>query len=187
MTQDDQIQSILNKMQAMFNGAVGPNNRTEYMRMKNVSGIDWHFSLTAEDIINQKIPRMVAGCTGIAKVFCKYATDAGLNFFVLTTARVADLAGAADDHAAGNAERIINGHQIIAVRDENGKLRAFDPGLQELRYRKSDIYVGRILKLHFGDVIPHVITAILTPAEYNKIDTYKKLRDVYVNGVDKKA
>lgn len=187
MTQDELIQSLLDEMHAMFNGAVGPNNRTEYMRMKNVSGIDWHFSLTAEDIINQKIPRMVAGCTGIAKVFCKYATDAGLNFFVLTTARVADLAGAADDHAAGNAERIINGHQIIAVRDENGKLRAFDPGLQELRYRKSDIYVGRILKLYFGDVIPHVITAILTPAEYNKIDTYKKLRDVYVNGVDKKA
>lgn len=187
MTQDDQIQSILDKMHTMFDGAVGPNNRAEYMRMKNVSGIDWHFSLTAEDIINQKIPRMVAGCTGIAKVFCKYATDAGLDFFVLTTARVADLAGAADDHAAGNAERIINGHQIIAVRDENGKLRAFDPGLQELRYRKSDIYVGRILKLHFDDVIPHVITAILTLAEYNKIDTYKKLRDVYVNGVDKKA
>ena len=122
MTQDDQIQSILDKMHTMFDGAVGPNNRAEYMRMKNVSGIDWHFSLTAEDIINQKIPRMVAGCTGIAKVFCKYATDAGLDFFVLTTARVADLAGAADDHAAGNAERIINGHQIIAVRDENGKL-----------------------------------------------------------------
>lgn len=182
MHQDAQIQSILNKMHTMFDGAVGPNNRADYMRMKNVSGIDWHFSLTAKDIINQKIPRMVAGCTGIAKVFCKYATDAGLNFFVLTTARVADLAGAADDHAAGNAERIINGHQIIAVRDENGKLRAFDPGLQELRYRKSDIYVGRILKLYFGDVIPHVITAILTPAEYNKIDTYKKLRDLYVNG-----
>ena len=187
MTQDDQIQSILDKMHAMFNGAVGPNNRAEYMRMKNVSGIDWHFSLTAEDIINQKIPRMVAGCTGIAKVFCKYATDAGLNFFVLTTARVADLAGAADDHAAGNAERIINGHQIIAVRDETGKLRAFDPGLQELRYIKPDIYVGSIVKFRFDDVIPHVITAILTPAEYNKIDTYKKLRDVYVNGVDKKA
>jgi len=117
-----------------------------------------------------------------AKVFCKYATDAGLNFFVLTTARVADLAGAADDHAAATAERIINGHQIIAVRDENGKLRAFDPGLQELRYIKPDIYVGSIVKFRFDDVIPHVITAILTPAEYNKIDTYKKLRDLYVNG-----
>lgn len=72
MHQDAQIQSILNKMHTMFDGAVGPNNRAEYMRMKNVSGIDWHFSLTAEDIINQKIPRRVAGCTGIAKVFCKY-------------------------------------------------------------------------------------------------------------------
>ena len=78
MTQDDKIQSLLDKMHTMFNGAVGPNNRAEYMRQHNVSGIDWHFSLSADDIINQKIPRMVAGCTGIAKVFCKYATDASM-------------------------------------------------------------------------------------------------------------
>ena len=187
MTQDDQIQSLLDKMHAMFNGAVGPNNRAEYMRQHNVSGIDWHFSLSADEIINQKIPRMVAGCTGIAKVFCKYATDAGLDCVVLTTARIENMDGAAQDIKEGKKERIISGHQIIAVYDKNGKLRAFDPGQKELKYIKSEIKVGNIINFRFdGAVVPHLITAILPPAEYSKINTYKKLRDVYVNGVDNK-
>lgn len=187
MTQDDQIQSLLDKMHAMFNGAVGPNNRVEYMRQHNVSGIDWHFSLSADDIINQKIPRAVAGCTGIAKVFCKYATDAGLDCVVLTTARIENLNGALQDIKEGKKERVISGHQIIAVYDKNGKLHAFDPGQKELKYIKSEIEVGNIINFRFdGAVVPHLITAILPPAEYSKIDTYKKLRDVYVNGVDNK-
>ena len=187
MTQDEKIQSLLDKMHAMFNGAVGPNNRAEYMRQHNVSGIDWHFSLTADDIINQKIPRAVAGCTGIAKLFCKYATEAGLDCVVLTTARIENLNGVAQDIKEGKKERIISGHQIIAVRDKNGKLRAFDPGQKELKYIKAEIKVGNIINFRFnGAVVPHLISAILPPAEYNKIDTYKKMRDVYVNGVDNK-
>ena len=187
MTQDDQIQSILDKMHAMFNGAVGPNNRAEYMRQHNVGGIDWHFSLSADDIMNQKIPRAVAGCIGIAKVFCKYATDAGLDCVVLTTARIENMNRAMQDAKEGKKERVINGHQIIAVRDKNGKLRAFDPGHKELKYIKAEIKVGNIINFRFdGVVVPHLISAILPPAEYNKIDTYKKLRDVYVNGVDTK-
>ena len=187
MKQDELIQSLLDKMHAMFDKAIGPNNRSEYMQQHNVSGIDWHFSLSADDIINQKIPRAVAGCTGIAKVFCKYATDAGLDCVVLTTARIENLDGAAQDIKEGKKERIINGHQIIAVYDKNGKLRAFDPGQKELKYIKSEIKVGNIINFRFdGTVVPHLITAILTPTEYSKIDTYKKLRDIYVNGVDNK-
>ena len=187
MTQDDQIQSLLDKMHTMFDGAVGPNNRAEYMRQHNVSGTDWHFSLSADDIINQKIPRAVAGCTGIAKVFCKYATDAGLDCVVLATARIENLNGVAQDIKEGKKERVISGHQIIAVYDKNGQLRAFDPGQKELKYIKPEIKVGNIINFRFdGAVVPHVITAILTPAEYNKIDTYKKLRDVYINGADNK-
>ena len=187
MKQDNLIQSLLDKMHAMFDKAIGPNNRSEYMRQHNVSGIDWHFSLSADDIINQKIPRAVAGCTGIAKVFCKYATDAGLDCVVLTTARIENLNGALQDIKEGKKERVISGHQIIAVYDKNGKLHAFDPGQKELKYIKSEIEVGNIINFRFdGAVVPHLITAILPPAEYSKIDTYKKLRDVYVNGVDNK-
>ena len=175
MTQDDQIQSILDKMHAIFDRAAGPNNRSEYMRQHNVSGIDWHFSLSADDIIKQKIPRAVAGCTGKAKVFSKLATEAGLKHVVLTTARMADLNAAEQDRKSGKKERIISGHQIIAVYDENGKLRAFDPGLKELKYIKSEIQVGNIIKFRFGgEIIPHTITAILTPQEFAKVNTIKK-------------
>lgn len=187
MKQDELIQSLLDKMHAMFDKAIGPNNRSEYMRQHNVSGIDWHFSLSADDIINQKIPRAVAGCTGISKVFSKLATEAGLKHVVLTTARMADLNAAEQDRKSGKKERIISGHQIIAVYDENGKLRAFDPGLKELKYIKSDIQVGNIIKFRFGgEVVPHRITAILAPQKFAKVNTYKKLRDLYIYESDNK-
>lgn len=183
MNQDNLIQSLLDKMHAMFDKAIGPNNRSEYMRQHNVSGIDWHFSLSAEDIIEQRVPRAVAGCTGISKVFSKLATEAGLKHVVLTTARMADLNAAEQDRKSGKKERIISGHQIIAVYDENGKLRAFDPGRKELRYIKSDIQVGNIINFHFGgEVVPHRITAILAPQKFAKVNTYKKLRDLYICG-----
>lgn len=189
MRQDELIQSLLDKMHAIFDRAAGPNNRSEYMRQHNVSGIDWHFSLSADDIIKQNIPRAVAGCTGKAKVFSKLMTEAGLKHVVLTTARIADLNGAEQDRKDGKKERIISGHQIIAVYDENGKLRAFDPGLKELKYIKSEIQVGNIIKFRFGgEIIPHTITAILAPQEFAKVNTYKKLRDLYICGSgDKKS
>lgn len=183
VNQDNLIQSLLDKMHAMFDKAIGPNNRSEYMRQHNVSGIDWHFSLSADDIIEQRVPRAVAGCTGISKVFSKLATEAGLKHVILTTARIADLNGAEQDRKDGKKERIINGHQIIAVYDENGKLRAFD----QLGYIKSEIKVGNIINFHFGgEVVPHRITAILTPQEFSRVNTYKKLRDLYVYGSDGK-
>lgn len=181
--QDKLIQSLLDKMHAIFDRAAGPNNRAEYMRQHNVSGIDWHFSLSVDDIIEQRVPRAVAGCTGISKVFSKLATEAGLKHVVLTTARIADLNGAEQDRKDGRKERIISGHQIIAVYDEKGNLRAFDPGRKELGYIKSDIQVGNIINFQFSvGVLPHRITAILTPQEFAKVNTYKKLRDLYVYG-----
>ena len=187
MNQDNLIQSLLDKMHAMFDKAIGPNNRSEYMQQHNVGGIDWHFSLSAEDIIEQRVPRAVAGCTGRSKVFSKLATEAGLKHVVLTTARMADLNAAEQDRKSGKKERIISGHQIIAVYDENGKLRAFDPGLKELKYIKSDIQVGNIIKFRFGgEIIPHTITAILAPQKFAKVNTYKKLRDLYVYESDNK-
>ena len=183
MNQDNLIQSLLDKMHAIFDRAAGPNNRSEYMRQHNVSGIDWHFSLSADDIIKQKIPRAVAGCTGISKVFSKLATEAGLKHVVLTTARIVDLNGAEQDRKDGKKERVINGHQIIAVYDEKGNLRAFD----QLGYIKSEIKVGNIINFYFGgEVVSHRITAILTPQEFTEVNTYKKLRDLYVYGSDGK-
>ena len=183
MTQDEKIQSVINRVQDLFAHSVGPSNRHEYMRLHGVHGNDWIFGLSADDIINQKIPRTVVGCSGIASVFIKYATEAGLNCVVLPTAMQKDLDGAAQDRKNGERERTINGHQIVAVRDANGVLRAFDPGQPRLRYLDTQVAVGTTINFHFGACR---IAAILSPSEYAKIDTYKKLRDVYVNAGEKK-
>lgn len=91
--------------------------------------------------------------------------------------------GAAQDRKNGERERTINGHQIVAVRDANGVLCAFDPGQPRLRYLDTPVAVGTTINFHFGACR---IAAILSPSEYAKIDTYKKLRDVYVSGTDYK-
>lgn len=179
MTQDEKIQSILDRIQELFAHSVGPRNRREYMQLHGSHGIDWSFGLTADDIINRKIPRAVCGCSGIASVFIKYAGECGLDCVALTTAMQKDLDGAAQDRKDGKRERVVNGHQIIAVRDANGVLRAFDPGKPELKYLDTPVTVGTIINFNFGACR---ITAILSPSEYEKIDTYKKLRDINVNG-----
>lgn len=183
MTQDEKIQLILDKMDSLFTNATGPNNRAEYMKQHGVHGLDWHFSLSADDIINRKIPPAVAGCTGIAKVFCKFASEMGLDCVVLATARVADMDAAEKDHKMGCRERTISGHQIIAVRDEHGTFRAFDPGRKRLKYIDTPVRIGGVIPFVFGgQEIPHRITAVLSPAEYANINTYQKLRDLYMNG-----
>lgn len=183
MTQDEKIQSILDRIQELFAHSVGPRNRREYMQLHGFHGIDWSFGLTADDIINRKIPPAVCGCSGIASVFIKYAGECGLDCVALPTAMQKDLDGAAQDRKNGERERTINGHQIVAVRDAKGVLRAFDPGHPRLRYLDTQVTVGATINFHFGACR---IAAILSPSEYAKIDTYKKLRDVYVNAGEKK-
>ena len=83
----------------------------------NNSRTNWKFGLSANQIINLKIPNDVVGSTGICKVFCKFARDAGLDCFVVLAADVEHLS---DDR------NIINGAQFIAV-ESGGELRAFSP------------------------------------------------------------
>jgi len=56
-----QIQEILNKLHEILRGAQGPRTRREYMESKGFTGRDWHFSLTADEIIKNKIPGNVIG------------------------------------------------------------------------------------------------------------------------------
>ena len=176
MNQDDLIQSLLDKMHAMFNANVvfDPKNgkqvdRSEYMKQRK-EPVDNIFTWSADYIIKNKIPRNVVGCTGTARVFSKLATEAGLDVFVVETARIADL---------NQENREINGHQIIAVYDKEGNLRAFDPGKQKLKYINKKITIGNNIDFVFGgEVIPHQIMAILTPEEFSKINTRQKLHDL---------
>ena len=179
----EQIQDILTKMDDMFRHAVGPRNRRQYMESIGVSGLDWHFSLGAQEIIDKKIPASVAGCTGRAKVFCKMASDAGIECFAICTAvnRDRDMAKAGIKTKSGR-EPIIGGHQIIAVKID-GRLKMFDPGHQELNFLSEKVQVGNMVNFHFTDGSdPYLITAILTPDEYAKVNTYQKLRNIYASG-----
>lgn len=184
---DEKINSIIRQLHNIFHNAIGPRNRREYMHENNIcGGIDWHFSLSADDIIKNKIPAAVVGCTGIAKVFCKFASEMGLDCVVIATARISDMDAAEKDRKMGRRERTISGHQIIAVRDKNGTLRAFDPGRKCLKYIDTPVQIGGIIPFIFGgQEMPHRITAILSPAEFANINTYKKLRDLYVKSNNK--
>lgn len=173
----EKIQSILDRMHEILHNAVGPRNRREYMMEHGITGRDWHFSLTADDIIKDKIPANVMGCTGRAKLFCKLAADTGLPCFAVCTAYEPDW-----NDARGGKEHTISGHQVIAV-EIDGKLRMFDPGKQKLEFIDTDVVVGNLVDFGFRDMPGrYLITAIMSPEEYAKINTYQKLRNVYASG-----
>ena len=171
------IKKILTKMDGMFRHAIGPGDRREYMMKKGITDRDWHFSLTADDIIKNKIPANVMGCTGRAKLFCKLAADVGLPCFAICTAYEPDW----NDVRGGN-EHTIGGHQVIAVKID-GQLRMFDPGKSRLEFINTDVVVGNLVDFGFRNMPGrYLITAIMSPDEYAKIDTYQKLRNVYASG-----
>ncbi|MCM1294746.1 MAG: hypothetical protein NC311_04250 [Muribaculaceae bacterium] len=173
---EQKIQSIIDKMHEIFRASVGANNRAKYMRENSIpDNIDWSFSLSADDIIQNKIPPRVAGCTGRAKVFCKLATDVCLPCYVVTTANYADWM-----RARAGYPNIINGHQIIAV-EIDGALRAFGPGREKLEWIPGTVAPG-----HFINAIrnrpAYLITAIVPRDEFGGCNTYQKLRNLYTSG-----
>lgn len=173
----EKIQSILDRMHEILHNAVGPRSRREYMESIGVGGRDWHFSLTADDIIKDKIPANVMGCTGRAKLFCKLAADAGLPCFAVCTAYEPDW-----NDARGGKEHTISGHQVIAV-EIDGKLCMFDPGKPKLAFIDTDVVVGNLVDFGFRDMPGrYLITAIMSPKEYAKTNTYQKLRNIYASG-----
>lgn len=173
----EQIQSVLDRMHEILHNAIGPRNRREYMMEYGITGRDWHFSLTADDIIKDKIPANVMGCTGRAKLFCKLAADVGLPCFAICTAYEPDW-----NDARGGKEHTISGHQVIAV-EIDGKLCMFDPGKPKLAFIDTDVVVGNLVDFGFRDMPGrYLITAIMFPEEYAKINTYQKLRNVYASG-----
>ena len=171
-----QIQDILDNLHEILRSAQGPRTRREYMESKGFTGRDWHFLLTAEEIIKNKIPGDVIGCTGRARLFCKLAGNS-LPCFAVCTAYEPDW-----NDARGGKEHTISGHQVIAV-EIDGKLRMFDPGKPQLEFLDTDVVVGNLVDFGFHNVPGrYLITAIMSPDEYNKINTYQKLRNVYASG-----
>ncbi len=165
------IQDILDEMSKMFHDAVGPRSRREYMKKNDIRDSDWHFQLNVEQIIKNKIPANVMGCTGRAKLFCELAKRKGINASVVCTAKYKDW----KDVKNGKSDRIRNGHQINAVKID-GVWRVFDAGYEKLKFIKTDLTPGSFL------TDEDIVTAVVPGDKFQKVDRYRKLHNLYVSG-----
>ena len=143
---------------------------------------DFPFSLKPQNIIDEKLPFHVAGCTGRARLFSYYAEQIGLkDFYVVLTARISDLEKYANKQLAGQ----IWGHQLIAVKLTGSlhpdHLCLIDPGRSDsfntARLPYDCVVNGNIN--YSGE--PYTISAIFTPEQYDNIDSYAKIKDVYLS------
>lgn len=144
-----------------------------------------------EDLLDKKMGRGTIGCTGTAKVFCALAEKAGLKCSVVLTA---DYNSWNEAKQSGDPDKVISGHQLIAVEMSDG-MHIFDPGYKEGNVTYGPGYVEErptkfkdLGAAEVGDFVDmprmknHFVTAILTPEEFNKVDSYDKLGNLYKSG-----
>ena len=172
------IQDILTEMNTMFRTAVGVRSRPEYMAeyKKTHPDIKDHFGLTVEQIIQDKIPAQVIGCTGFAKLFCELAKKRGIEAFVVCTVRYDDW------KAVKNGEnRVMNGHQINAV-EIDGRLRVFDATKPVLKFIDTDLTAGSFIDAMSKGNLDYMVTAVVPGNEFQSVDTCRKLMNLYISG-----
>lgn len=177
------IQEVLKKVDQTFKDSILPDiSRQDYIKEHNIkTGIDYSFSLSADDIIKNKISRKVVGCTGIAKVFSKFAKDIWLESYVVSTARLEDWKQAKIYDKKHEKRNIINGHQIIGVKFSDG-IKVFDPTRSKLTFIKGDITIGGIIK-SIGDAGPdYLISAISTSDDFSQVSSYQNIANIYTSG-----
>lgn len=178
----EKVNTVLKMMEQQFH-KVEPSlmnavSRQEYFEkhpeLTQEQKLNFPFSLSAQDIIDKKIPWLVSGCTGCSRLFSKYARDIGLNDFkVVLTVKTDQI---------GKQEGQIHGHQVIAVNMSDG-LHIIDVqhGLgktfEEIEV-KSECKVDE--KVNFQQHNDYTIAAILTPQEYDTIDSYEKIKKIYL-------
>jgi hypothetical protein len=171
-----------------------PISRREYIdtHPEIQNPFDFSFSLAADDIIAQKIPMGVMGCTGVAKLFAKYAKEENLDCSVVFTAKINDLEEKKKDKNA-----VISGHQIIAVQFSDG-VRMFDPanpnGLQfykeangqEIQVPSMKHLIGKkLVSQNSNDPWAQrqagtIITSIENSSKLASIKTYKDVENHYL-------
>ena len=139
-------------------------DRLEYRQKYNLEK-NFNFVLTANDIIDGKVPVKVIGCTGLAKLFSYYANEIGLDCEVVFTANEKDLK---------NKSPQINGYQLISIKLENGKEVVFDPQNPELK----EINLANFS--HAGT--PHIFVAKQSGKDIEKVNSYEALEKIYLDG-----
>ena len=168
------IQDILTEMDTMFHAAVGVRSRSEYLveYKKTHSDIKDHFGLSVEQIIQDKIPPQVIGCTGVSKLFCELAKKHSIKAFVVCTVKY-------DDWKAvkGGENRMMNGHQINAV-EIDGRWRVFDATKPVLKFIDTDLIIGSLIDALGKGKSDYMITAIVPGNEFQLVDTGRKLMNL---------
>lgn len=173
---EEKIRSIMAQMHSVFHNAIGPRTRREYMKEYGIRDRDWHFGLSAEDIIKDKIPANVIGCTGRAKLFCYLAAQKGIKAHVVCTAKYDDWKATHDGKA-----NYKNGHQIIAV-EIDGKMCVFDPGRKNLVFIDTELKSGEFIDAMGSGKKDYIVTAVVPGDEFAKMNTYKQLSNLYSSG-----
>ena len=173
-----------------------PISRREYINShpEIQDALDFSFSLSADDIIARKIPMQVMGCTGVAKLFAKYAEEEKLNCFAVFTAKMVDLEEKKKDRNA-----IVSGHQIIAVQFSDG-VRMFDPACKDgLQFYKNtngqEILVPSMRHLLGKELVSQnskdpwaqrqagaTITSVEPSSKLTHIKSYKDVENRYLMG-----
>lgn len=141
----------------------GNLNRLEYKNKYHLED-GFNFTLTAKDIIKNKIPLQVIGCTGLAKLFVYYSQEIGLDCDIIFTANKKDLE---------NKRKIINGHQLISVKLKNTDEIIFDPQNSCLKKIELNNY------MHNNAL--HIFTGRLSGKYIELVNSYKILEDIYIN------
>lgn len=177
------IQYVLDEMHDILSSALGPNNRRQYMWNKCIRGdINWSFALTPVEIIRDKIPTNVIGCTGRAKLFCYLAGQHGVKCNVIAMAAIPDLRReyyASHGVTPDNSNVVINGHQIISVDTPDGS-RMFDPGCRKLKFISVKPCFGCIVDI--GQAYEFIIRAIVPGDKFISLSSYWELDDMYRSG-----
>ena len=179
-----------------------PISRKEYINShpEIQNALDFSFSLSADDIIAQKIPMQVMGCTGVAKLFSKYAEEEKLNCFAVYSAKIEDL-----EKKKKGEKDVVSGHQIIAVQFSDG-VRLFDPGIPDgLKFYKDsngdEILVPSMKHLLGKELVSQnskdpwaqrqagaVITSVEPSSNLEHIKSYKDVENRYlVRGLTQQA
>ncbi|MBP3544934.1 MAG: hypothetical protein J6J82_01340 [Alphaproteobacteria bacterium] len=180
----EKVNIVLEKIDTFFHG-LEPSLKSAISRDKYfeqhpeiTDHKNFNFSLSGDDIINKKIPYNVAGCTGRAKLFSKYAQEIGLQEFnIVATAKKEGIKNK-------NSGKMIDGHQLVVIKLSDG-LHMIDPGKGKT-YEKAQIdgicKVGENIDAVGHNQKDYVISAILKPSEYDNIKTYQQMANLYLRG-----
>lgn len=177
------LEETLVEFHKLFENSHGPRNLREYAKAHNMNmaqAEEWKFALTVPEIIQEKIPADVIGCSARADVFSSLLRSRMVPHKIVLTARKDHLMSAQNAIAQGQKPNLIHGHQIIAV-EIDGKLRMFDPSKKALEFIDAIVEPRRTFQYNTeglpGD---YIITNVMSWQDHEKIKHSDDLQQAYI-------